>query len=143
MQSCLEKLSIEQRHKELVRSDYTQYDQYSYNHEDARGGSGQHGKGTGNPGGAKWSVPHCGSRIGEFDYSNWDTHNFERAGNCQDIEARRIAMARSLFNMDYTYSLKNIDRSANINEGQYVGRPIRLSKAEREHCAMTMPGIAR
>lgn len=133
MQSCLEKLSMEERHEEIVRSDYNQDNQYSVTHPDALGNSGQQGKGTGHPGGSVNLLPHCTGNIGIIDYSNWDTDPESHAGNCQDNLARETMMARSLYNANNPYSLKLIDRILNINEGQYVCHSVNL---RQENCSI-------
>lgn len=133
MQTCLEKISIDERHEEIVRNDYNQYDQYSMTHPDALGNSGQQGKGTGHPGGTVNLLPHCTGNIGVFDYSNWDTDPDSHAGNCQDNAAREKMMARSLYNAYAPYGLTLIDRSININEGQYV---MGTANVRKENCTI-------
>ena len=101
MQSCLEIRSMDERHEEIVRSDYNQYNQYSGKHPDALATGDAQGKG------------------GVFNYSNFDTDPDSGAGNDADNEARNTAMTRSLYRPTYQYSAKLVDTSANVLEGQY------------------------
>ena len=45
-QSCLEIVSMNARHEQIVRSDYTAEDVYSAQHPDAIAGDDEQGKGT-------------------------------------------------------------------------------------------------
>ena len=117
-QSCLEKRSIDERHNEIVRSDYNRNNQYSATHEDALAG-GKLGRGTGHGGHTFW-LPNCNGTIGTINYSNFDTSPTSMAGTDIDNETRNIAMARSLYNYENQYSARIIDTSMNIREGQYV-----------------------
>ena len=110
MQSCLEIRSMDERHEEIVRSDYNQYNQYSGKHPDALA--------TGDGGHSFW-LPNCKGTLGVFNYSNFDTNPDSGAGNNADNEARNTAMTRSLYNPTYQYSAKLVDTSANVLEGQY------------------------
>lgn len=47
MQSCLEKRGIEERHIEIIRSDYNIEDQYGSTHKNALSNGDVKGKGTG------------------------------------------------------------------------------------------------
>lgn len=118
MQSCLEKRSMDERHEEIVRSDYNQYNQYSGTHPDALATGDAQGKGTGHGGHSFW-LPNCNGTLGVFNYSNFDTDPDSGAGNDADNEARSTAMARSLYNPTYQYSARLVDTSANVLEGQY------------------------
>ena len=118
MQSCLEIRSMDERHEEIVRSDYNQYNQYSGKHPDALATGDAQGKGTGHGGHSFW-LPNCNGTLGVFNYSNFDTNPDSGAGNNADNEARNTAMTRSLYNPTYQYSAKLVDTSANVLEGQY------------------------
>lgn len=118
MQSCLEKYSIDERHTELVRNDYTRYDEYSATHKDALATGDKRGKGT-NHGGHTFWLPNCNGALGVFNYSNFDTSPNSGAGNDADNEARNTAMVRSLYNYDKQYSARLVDTSLNVIEGQY------------------------
>lgn len=118
MQSCLEKRGIEERHIEIVRSDYTRDNQYSGTHPDALATGDWQGKGTGHGGHTFW-LPNCNGQMGVFNYSNFDTSPDSKAGNDADNEARKIAMARSVYNSDYQYTAALVDTIANVREGQY------------------------
>lgn len=117
-QSCLEKRSIEERHEEIVRSDYNRENQYNAAHPDALATGDEQGKGTGH-GGHTHSLPNCNGSIGMIDYSNFDTAIASKAGNKDDNNARNTALARSLYNNENVYSALSVDTSANLREGQY------------------------
>lgn len=118
MQSCLEKRSIEERHEEIVRSDYNRDNQYSSTHPDARATGDAQGKGTGHGGHGFW-LPNCNGSLGVFDYSNFDTAVSSRAGNADDNLARETALARSMYNAVEQYSSRLVDTTINVREGQY------------------------
>lgn len=119
MISCLEKVSIEERHEEMVRNDYNRDDQYSATHKNALAGNDTKGKGTGHKGHTFW-LPNCNGTLGTFNYSNFDTAISSGAGNVDDRNARLVAMARSMYNPESPYSAKVVDTSRNVMEGQYV-----------------------
>lgn len=119
MVSCLEKVSREERHEEIVRNDYNINDPYNANHKNALAGNDSKGKGTGHKGHTYW-LPNCNGTLGSFNYSNFDTAISSGAGNVDDRNARTVAMARSLYNPEAPYSAKIVDTSANVMEGQYV-----------------------
>ena len=112
MQSCLEFTSMDARHIQEARSDYQRNNQYSATHPDALASSGN-GKGTGHGGHTHW-LPNCHGTIGIINYSNFDTDIRSGAGNDQK------SLARSLYNNDNEYSLRLIDTSLNVREGQFV-----------------------
>ena len=118
MRTCLEKVSMDSRHTQEVRSDYNRDNQYSATHEDALAG-GKLGRGTGHGGHTFW-LPNCNGTIGIINYSNFDTNPASMAGTDIDNETRNIAMARSLYNYENQYSARIIDSSMNIREGQYI-----------------------
>ena len=118
MQSCLERTSMDERHDELVRNDYTVNNYYSATHPDAIANGDSRGKGT-QHGGHQFWLPNCNGTLGMFNYSNFDTNPTSGAGNNTDNEARNIAMTRSLYDYERQYSAKLVDTSANILEGQY------------------------
>lgn len=117
-QTCVESRAIEERHKQMARSDYNRDNQYSGNHPDALANGDRNGKGTGLSGGSKFWLPNCESE-GMYDYSNFDTDPESGAGNEDDNNARRTAMARSLYNSTNRYGVDSVDTSANVQEGQY------------------------
>lgn len=118
MISCLESVSRQERHEEIVRNDYNINNQYNASHPNARGGTDTKGKGTGHHGHSYW-LPDCTGVLGSFNYSNFDTQMFDKAGNIDDINARKIALARSLYNDTNRYDERIIDTTGNIMEGQY------------------------
>ena len=117
-QSCLEKRSMEERHEEIVRSDYNRFNQYSAAHPDAIANGDVQGKGTGH-GGHTHSQPNCNGVIGIIDYRNFDTAISSHAGNIDDNYARETALVRSLYNVEREYSARSVDTSLNLAEGQY------------------------
>jgi len=121
MQSCLEKRGIEERHNEIVRSDYTRENPYSETHPDALATGDRQGKGTGHGGHTHW-LPDCNGPKGVFNYSNFDTNPASGMGNDLDNEARKQSMVRSLYSSDEPYTEKIVDTSKNVREGQYVIR---------------------
>ena len=118
MQSCLEYVSMEQRHIQETRSDYQRDNQYSALHPDALASSGN-GKGTGHGGHSHW-LPNCRGTINQINYSNFDTAISSGAGNDCDNAARNKALSRSLYNENNAYSLFSVDTSRNVREGQFV-----------------------
>lgn len=118
MQSCLEFVSIEQRHIQEAKSDYQRNNQYSALHPDALASSGN-GKGTGHGGHSHW-LPNCRSSIGIINYSNFDTAISSGAGNDCDNMAREKSLARSLYNDANVYSLQLVNTRSNVMEGQFV-----------------------
>jgi hypothetical protein len=118
MQSCLEKVSMDARHTQESKSDYQRNNQYSATHPDALASSGN-GKGTGHGGHTHW-LPNCRGTIGLINYSNFDTAISSGAGNDCDNAARDKSLARSLYNDTNEYSLRLVNTSRNVNEGQFV-----------------------
>lgn len=117
MVTCLEQISMDERHEEIVRNDYNTDNIYSSTHPDARATGDSKGKGVG--GSHSFWLPNCSGTIGSFNYSNFNTSPNSGAGNNTDNEARNTAMTRSLYNPEYQYSAKLVDTSANVLEGQY------------------------
>ena len=121
MQSCLEKKAIEERHNEIVRSDYNIENQYSSTHKDAISDGDAQGKGTGH-GGHTHYLPDCNKPSTTIDYSNFDTTN---GGGLYDIEGRndvggrKRAIASSLYNSENQYSANLVNTEINVRDGQY------------------------
>lgn len=121
MRTCLEKVSMDERHEEIVRNEYNSDNEYSASHQNALNidnGDDKRGKGTGSAGHSHW-LPDCSGQLGIINYSNFDTDVSYHAGNRDDNDARTKAMARSLYNKDNEYSANIIDTSQNVAEGQY------------------------
>jgi len=118
MQSCLEFTSMNARDIQVKMSDYQRNNQYSATHPDALASSGN-GKGTGRGGHTHWK-PNCRGSIGIINYSNFDTAISSGAGNDCDNMARKKSLARSLYNNIDEYSLRLVDTSLNVREGQFV-----------------------
>lgn len=120
-QTCLEKRGIEERHKEITRSDYNIEDQYGPTHKDALSDGDPQGKGTGH-GGHTHYLPDCTKPTGMIDYSNFDT---EHGGGQYDIEGRnnisgrKRALAISMYNKENMYGPTLVDTSVNRSDGQY------------------------
>lgn len=119
-QSCLEIVSMNERHEEIVRSDYNRNNQYSSLHPDAIANGDSQGKGTRHGGHTHW-LPNCRSYMGvsTFVFNDFDTAVSSHAGNNVDNDARNVSLARSLYNDVNRYSALLINTSANIREGQY------------------------
>ena len=121
MRTCLEKVSMDERHEEIVRNEYNSDNEYSAAHQNALNidnGDDKRGKGTGSAGHSHW-LPDCSGQLGIINYSNFDTDVSFHAGNRDDNDARTKALARSLYNKDNEYSANIIDTSQNVAEGQY------------------------
>lgn len=121
-QSCLEKRGMEERHQEIVRSDYNIENPYSATHNDALSDGDVQGKGTGHGGHTAW-LPDCTKPTTTINYSNFDTTN---GGGYYDIKGRNgiggreRALASSLYNKENPYGANLIDTEKNQQEGQYV-----------------------
>lgn len=121
MRSCLEIVSMDERHEELIRNEYNPDNYYDRMHPDALNidnGDDKRGKGTGSSGHSHW-LPDCSGQLGIINYSNFDTNVAFHAGNRADNDARMQSMTRSLYNQDKEYSANLIDTSMNVAEGQY------------------------
>lgn len=116
-QECLEIKSMEARHEQMARSDHNADNRYDGNHPDALANGDKRGKGTGRSGGSEFWLPSCNAD--GINYSNFDTDPNSGAGNCDDNEARRVALARSKYGPANPYGVNSVDTSANVNEGQY------------------------
>ena len=118
-QSCLEIVSMNARHEQIVRSDYTAEDVYSAQHPDAIAGDDEQGKGTQSGGMRHW-LPDCSSYNGtsQFRYDDFDTGT--TAGNKTDRESRKTALVRSKYSDENPYSATMVDTAANVREGQVV-----------------------
>ena len=126
-QTCLEKRGIEERHNEIVRSDYTIDNQYGPTHKDALSDGDAQGKGTGHGGHTHW-LPDCTLPTNMIRYSNFDTDN---GGGCYDlkgrngISGRERSLAISMYNKENPYGADLIDTSKNVDDGQYyVGQTL-------------------
>ena len=120
-QTCLEKRGYEERHNEIVRSDYNIENQYGPTHQNATSDGDAKGKGT-QHGGHTHFLPDCTKPTGMIDYSNFDTEN---GGGCYDIKGmngisgRERALAISMYNKEAQYGANLVDTSANVADGQY------------------------
>lgn len=129
-QSCLEKRGVDERHTEVVRSDYNKENPYYGEngfHKDAISDGDPQGKGT-NHGGHTAFLPDCTKPTTTIDYSNFDTVN---GGGEYDIDGRngiggrKRAMASSMYNKENPYGPNAVDTSRNVDDGQYfVGQRI-------------------
>ena len=124
-QSCLEKSGIDERSKEITRSDYNIENQYGATHPDAISDGDPQGKGTGH-GGHTAFLPDCTKPTNMIDYSNFDTFN---GGGEYDIKGREgmggreRSLARSLYNQENQYGADLINTAENVAQGQfYIGQ---------------------
>lgn len=125
-QTTLEEKAIDERHREIIRSDYNKNDAYSDSHEDAISNPDDEtktmGKGT-NSGGHQHYVPDPTKSPTSYNYSNLDT---SAGGGAYDIHGREGKGGRNrlvkinIYNKENEYSANSIDTSNNINDGQYV-----------------------
>lgn len=115
MQSKLEKVGIEERKNEILRSDYVSDKPYSANHPDAISNGDKLGKGT-NHGGHTHFLPDQTKASTTIDYSNFDT---EHGGNNVDVDTRNKSMNYSLYNQNYQYGAHLIDSEENLRNGQF------------------------
>lgn len=125
-QSVLEQKGIEERNREIIRSDYGKTDAYSEAHIDAISDPNNPnkplGKGTNN-GGHQHSVPDFSKPSTLINYSNFNT---TQGGGSYDIYGRNEVGGRNrlvninIYSKDNAYGPNSIDMTENINEGQYV-----------------------
>ena len=115
MQSKLEKVGIEERNNEILKSDYNKNTPYSSTHKDAISDGDKLGKGT-NHGGHTHFLPDQTKASTTIDYSNFDT---ERGGNYDDVEMRHKSLTYCLYNKDYQYGAHLIDSEENQRNGQF------------------------
>lgn len=120
MQSCLEKRGIEERHNQIVRSDYNIDNQYSASHKDAISDGDALGKGTNHGGHTAW-LPDCTKPTTTINYSNFDTFS---GGGKYDIEGRNDiggrlkSISSSLYNYAHEYNANLVNTELNLMEGQ-------------------------
>ena len=129
-QTCLEKRGMDERHNEIVRSDYNIENQYSATHPDALSDGDVQGKGAGH-GGHSFYLPDCTKPTGQIDYSNFATSPDMQIGGKYDIEGRgdipgrKVQMARSMYTYQEPYGPTLVNTTQNVNDGQYfVGQQI-------------------
>lgn len=121
MQSKLEKVGIEERKNEILKSDYDLETQYSSTHDDALSTNDPQGKGTGH-GGHTHFLPDQTKASTTIDYSNFDTEN---GGGSYDIEGRNNVGGRkrltaySIYNKENQYGAHLIDSEENLRQGQF------------------------
>jgi hypothetical protein len=121
MQSKLEKIGIEERKNEILKSDYDLETQYSSTHEDALSTNDPKGKGTGH-GGHTHFLPDQTKASTTIDYSNFDTEN---GGGSYDIEGRNNVGGRnrltaySIYSKEHQYGAHLIDSEENLRQGQF------------------------
>ena len=124
-QSCLENKGIDERSKEITRSDYNAENPYGATHPDAISDGDVQGKGTGHGGHTAW-LPDCSKPLNMIDYSNFDTFGgggeYDIKGR-NNVGGRERSMARSLYNPENQYGADLINTSENIALGQfYIGQ---------------------
>lgn len=105
MQSKLEKMGIEERKNETLKSDYNADNPYSAQHPNAQSDGDALGRGT-NSGGHGCFLPNPNAASSTINYSNFNT---EIGGNKYDIEGRNDiggrnkAISSSLYNSEHPY----------------------------------------
>lgn len=125
-QTCLEKRGFDERHQEIVRSDYNIENQYGPMHKDAISDGDPQGKGHPTIKGHTHFLPDCTKPTGLIDYSNFATSPEDQIGGSLDIDGylgrpgRKEQMARSIYNHIDQYGANLIDTSRNVADGQYV-----------------------
>lgn len=121
-QTCLENRGYTERHREIVKNDYSNNDQYSSLHKDAISDGDAQGKGTGHGGHTHW-LPDCTKPTTAYDYSNFDT---TEGGGLYDIEGRndiggrKRMMSYCLYNSDEQYGVSAVDTAVNVADGQII-----------------------
>ena len=120
-QSNLERKGIEERHNEIVRSDYNTNDAYSESHENAISNGDVKGKGTNN-GGHQHYIPDYSKPSTLMNYSNLDT---TKGGGKYDIEGRNgiggrnFLMNISKYNANNEYGATLVDTSKNNGQVRF------------------------
>lgn len=117
MVSCLEIVSIDARHTQIIRSDYQSTSPYINMTGNMTTVKDLSMKGTLDGGHTHW-LPDCTGAINTFTKMNFNTSVESNLGNIADNQARRESMVRSLYNAENPYGA--IDTTANVLEGQYV-----------------------
>ena len=112
--TCIEKRADTARNEQIIRSDYNIDNQYSANHQDAKGDGDKRGKGSDSPGHGDWKL-NCDAPANVFDFYNFDTSFENNLGNDVDNEARNKAMLKSLYSPTHPYG----DVEFMGHEGQY------------------------
>ena len=124
-QSALESKGMEERHREIIRSDYSKNDMYSDSHIDAISDPNDEtkalGKGT-NSGGHQHYAPDFSKPSTLINYSNLDTSN---GGGSYDIHGRNEQSGRNrllgynIYSKDNAYGPNSVDTNENLKDGQY------------------------
>lgn len=131
-QTCLEARGMEERHNEIVRSDYNLNNAYSSTHPNAISDGDVKGKGT-QHGGHTHFLPDCTKPTTTIDYSNFDTFN---GGGCYDINGRngiggRVRLMNyCLYSSENEYGPNSVSTEQNREDGQYfMGQQIGSANA--------------
>lgn len=117
MVSCLEIVSIDARHTQIIRSDYLPTSPYINMTGNMTTVKDLSMKGTLDGGHTHW-LPDCTGAINVFTQMNFNTDPMSNLGNIADNQARQESMVRSMYNALNPYGM--IDTTANVLEGQYV-----------------------
>jgi hypothetical protein len=121
-QTRLEIAGIDERDREVVRSDYNSENQYGPTHKDALSDGDPLGKGTGHGGHTDWLPKTDQLPSNAINYSNFDTTN---GGGEYDIHGRNGIggrernLARQLYTPENPYSPNLINTEENIARGQF------------------------
>ena len=132
-QSNLERIAIDERKEELIRSpfDYNENNKYEAGHKNATADGDAKGKGTGIPlGTAELSHHKDTHKTAHIDYSTMDTTS--AAGGKYDTDGtqgvqgafqgdagRKYLSSINLYDENNEYGTNSVDTSANRAEGQY------------------------
>ena len=121
MQSKLEKVGIDERMSETLKSDYNKNTQYSSTHNDALSNGDALGKGT-KHGGHTHFLPDSSKPSTTIDYSNFDTENgggkYDIEGR-NDVGGRKKMLSYSLYNKENPYGAHLIESEENQRQGQF------------------------
>lgn len=124
MQTKLEKVAIDERKNETLKSGYNIDNQYSAIHDNALSiNKDARGKGTKHGGHTHWLPNGENTSPTTIDYSNFDT---EEGGNIYDVEGRNDIGGRtkmlsfSKYGKGYQYGANLIDTEENQRNGQYI-----------------------
>ena len=129
MITTLETTSMAERHREIVRNDYTINGPYSRNHPNSQSDGDVKGRGYGSGAGHTYWLPHSTSQVNVISYRNFDTDPDMNIGTSNhplgldDNNARRQMFSRQLYNAQNPYPIGGIiDTSNNILDGQIIIR---------------------
>lgn len=123
-QSNLERLSIEERNREVVNSTYNKDNEYSSNHKDALGPDTPNANGEEKGKGTNTSLGYLTPTSNKNPNSpiNYSTIITDKGGSVDDITTREQHKIRNLYSAENEYGVNSVDTSKNVSEGQIVIR---------------------